>query len=133
MPRSALFVIDVQHESAGDPATRIPHHERIRAAGAEVLSAARHIIDAYRDRDRESPSIVVFVQHEEPAGEGTLVRDSEAWRLVFEPREGVKEEVLVAKTTRTWDSASRSSLVAQEIGMLTLRQRIRLSRIRIWR
>lgn len=100
MPRSALFVVDIQRDLALDPKTRIPHAERICAAGDKILVAARDIIDSYRTKDHESPSIIVFVQHEERPEQGSLVRDSEPWKLVFEPREGVQEEILVGKTTR---------------------------------
>ncbi|KAJ4386594.1 hypothetical protein N0V93_009492 [Gnomoniopsis smithogilvyi] len=100
MPRSALFVVDIQRELAQDPKTRIPHAERVCFAGDKILVAARAIIDSYRQRTQESPSIIVFVQHEERPEEGTLVRDTEPWKLVFEPREGVTEEILVHKTTR---------------------------------
>lgn len=100
MTRSALFVIDIQRELAQDPKTQIPHADRIRSAGEKILSAARGIVDEYRTTQRQSPSIIVFVQHEEEPDEGTLVRDTEPWRLVFEPRDGVQEERLVAKTKR---------------------------------
>lgn len=76
MPRSALFVIDIQRELAQDPKTRIPHAERLCSAGEKIIAAARDIIDEYRNQSRESPSIIVFIQHEEKAGEGTLVRDT---------------------------------------------------------
>ncbi|KUI56054.1 Streptothricin hydrolase [Cytospora mali] len=100
MPRSALFVIDIQRELAQDPKTRIPHAERVCSAGEKILSVARGIIDTYRSSEQQSPSTIVVVQHEERPEDGTLVRDTEPWRLVFEPRDGVREEVLVAKTTR---------------------------------
>lgn len=100
MPRSALFVVDIQRDLALDPKTSIPHAERIRTAGDKILVAARDIIDSYRNTNQESPSIIVFVQHEEKPEQGTLVRDTEPWKLVFEPREGVKEEILVAKNMR---------------------------------
>lgn len=102
MPRSALFVVDIQRELAQDPKTRIPHAERIRAAGDKILVTARDIIDSHRNKAQESPSIIVFVQHEEKPEQGNLVRDTEPWKLVFEPREGVKEEILVSKTTRKY-------------------------------
>ncbi|KAI3390242.1 hypothetical protein diail_11127, partial [Diaporthe ilicicola] len=100
MSRSALFVIDIQRELAHDPKTRIPHADRICSAGGKILESARDIIDQYRTTQKQSPSIIVFVQHEEKPEEGTLVRDTDPWKLVFEPREGVQEERLVAKTTR---------------------------------
>ena len=102
MPRSALFVIDIQRELAHDPETRVPHADRICSAGEKILSAARGIIDQYRETQKQSPSVIIFVQHEEKPDDGTLVRDTEPWRLVFEPREGVEEERLVAKTTRKY-------------------------------
>lgn len=104
MPRSALFVIDMQRELAQDPKTCIPHAERLCSNAGNIIVAARNIIDPYRYEDQQSPSIIVFVQHEEGPGEGTLVRDTEPWKLVFEPREDVKEEMLVAKTTREDDT-----------------------------
>lgn len=100
MPRSALFVIDIQRELAHDPKTRIPHAERVCSASERILSAARGIIDAYRCREQQSPSIIVVVQHEEEPAKGNLVRGTEPWRLMFEPRDGVQEEVLIAKKTR---------------------------------
>lgn len=100
MTRSALFVIDIQRELADDPKTQIPHTDRIRSAGDKILLAARDIIDQYRTAQKKSPSVIVFVQHEEKPEQGTLVRDAEPWKLVFEPRSGVQEERLVAKTTR---------------------------------
>lgn len=100
MPRSALFVIDIQRELAQDPKTRIPLAAKVCTAGEKILAASRAIIDAYRAKAAESPSIIVFVQHEEKPEDGTLVKDTEPWKLVFEPREGVEEEILVAKTTR---------------------------------
>ncbi|POS81195.1 hypothetical protein DHEL01_v200406 [Diaporthe helianthi] len=100
MTRSALFVIDIQRELADDPKAQIPHADRIRSAGEKILSAARDIVDQYRTAQKQSPSVIVFVQHEETPDRGTLVRDTEPWRLVFEPRRDVQEERLVAKTTQ---------------------------------
>lgn len=100
MSRSALFVVDIQHELAKDPKTKIPHAERVCSAGDKILATARNIIDSYRDSAQPSPSMIVFVQHDEKPEDGTLVKGSEAWKLVYEPRPGVDEEILVAKTTR---------------------------------
>lgn len=97
MSRSALFVVDIQHELALDPKTRIPHAERICSAGEKILTSARGIIDSYRVAGQQSPSIIAIVQHEEEPEGGTLVRGTEPWKLVFEPRDGVKEELLIAK------------------------------------
>jgi nicotinamidase-related amidase len=100
MSRKALFVIDIQHELAGDPQTRVPHAERIHVAGEQILSTARRITDEHLAKNQVSPFIIIFVQHEEPATQGSLVRDTEPWKLVFNPRPGVSQEVLVAKTHR---------------------------------
>lgn len=98
-PRSALFVIDIQNDLATDPKTRIPHADRIKISGEAILMAARSVIDSYRDNNKTSPSIIVFVQHEESPEDGELVKGSEAWELVFSPRAGVDEEMLVGKNT----------------------------------
>lgn len=100
MPRSALFVIDIQRELANDVSTRIPHADRIRAAGDKILTKARSIVDSFREKGEQSPSIIVYVQHEEDPKDGTLLRGTDPWKLVFRPRDGVAEEILVAKTTR---------------------------------
>lgn len=100
MSRSALFVIDIQNELARDPKTRIPHAERICSAGEKILATARGIIDSHRAKGQPSPSTIVFVQHEEKPEDGGLVRGTDPWKLFFEPRQGVKEEILVGKTTR---------------------------------
>ena len=93
---TALFVIDIQNDLATDPGTKIPHSERIRAAGEKILSAAR----AAKDVLQSGPSTIVFVQHEEKPESGPLVRGSEPWKLVFEPHPGASTEQLVAKWTR---------------------------------
>lgn len=98
MSRSALFVIDIQHFLAGDPKTSVPHADELKAAGDEILSTARAIMDGYRSKNELSPLTIVFVQHEAPASEGSLVRGTEPWKLVFNPREGVSEEILLPKT-----------------------------------
>ncbi|CAN8100509.1 unnamed protein product [Discula destructiva] len=120
MPRSALFVIDIQHELAQNPETQIPHAERVCSASDKILTAARSIIDEYRSHDQESPSIIVFVQHEETAKEGALVRDTEPWKLVFEPREGMAEEILVAKATR--DMFESNPKLAEELKSSGIRE-----------
>ncbi|PYI03685.1 hypothetical protein BO78DRAFT_431900 [Aspergillus sclerotiicarbonarius CBS 121057] len=98
--RTALFVIDIQNELAISPETRIPHSERILTASTEILKTARSIIDAHRETSRLSPSVIVFVQHEEgPANGGTLIKGTEPWELCFQPRAGVEEEIYVSKTT----------------------------------
>lgn len=96
MSRSALFVIDIQGELAVDPKTRIPHVECIKpTAGDKILAAARAIIDSFRHKGAQSPSIIVFVYHEDE----TMMEGSDPWRLIFDPRDGVEEEILVAKST----------------------------------
>jgi nicotinamidase-related amidase len=97
MARTALFVIDIQVSLAQNRATEIPHAERIRDAGTQVLERARQSIDAATGvPDLE----IVFVQHEESAEKGDLVKGNEAWELVFKPREKNKWERLVGKDVR---------------------------------
>ncbi|KAK4032706.1 Isochorismatase-like protein [Parachaetomium inaequale] len=96
---TALFVIDIQNDLATDPGTRIPHAARIRAAGDKILSVARAVLDG-RGASPPSPGLIVFVQHEEKPEDGTLVRGSEPWKLVFEPRRDAPEELLISKWTR---------------------------------
>ncbi|ERT02747.1 isochorismatase [Sporothrix schenckii 1099-18] len=104
--RTALFVIDVQAEMARDPATQIPHADRVVKAGETILQAARRAItngsastSASSSSSKDTtPSLIVIVQHEEP--NGTLLRGSDAWQLVLPPRLGVETEILVAKTTQ---------------------------------
>lgn len=93
---TALFVIDIQNDLATDPQTRVPHAERIGTAGDKILATARAIL---RGKTENPPTIIVFVQHEEAPESGSLVRDSEPWKLVFEPQED-GAEILVSKTTR---------------------------------
>ncbi|KAL2135122.1 hypothetical protein VTI74DRAFT_9715 [Chaetomium olivicolor] len=97
---TALFVIDIQNDLAGCAETQIPHTARIIEAGNRILATARKCLDAYRGKGGYPPAIIVFVQHEEKPEEGTLTRGSDPWKLVFEPRDGVEEELLVAKWTR---------------------------------
>jgi nicotinamidase-related amidase len=92
---TALFVIDIQHDLVGDPSTEIPHAARIKEAGSCILSTVRQL-----NTDSERPTLVVFVQHEEPPESGSLVRGSDAWKLAFDPLPGQEHEILVSKTTR---------------------------------
>ncbi|KAH7318395.1 Isochorismatase-like protein [Stachybotrys elegans] len=92
---TAVFVIDIQHDLLGDSQTEIPYAARIKDAGTQILSAVRQL-----NASSQKPSLVVFVQHEEPAESGSLVRGSEAWQLVFPPQSGLDHEILVSKTTR---------------------------------
>ncbi|KAL1797059.1 hypothetical protein ACET3X_005599 [Alternaria dauci] len=100
MPRTALFVIDVQAELAQNATTEIPHAERIRAAGSSILQRARSAIDSASKQGRVSELEIVFVQHEEGAEKGALVRGSKAWELVFQPRDDDRWERLVSKDVR---------------------------------
>lgn len=100
---TALFVIDIQNDLVTDPKTRVPHSERIRAAGVKILATARRARTALASQDSKPaphPSIIVFVQHEEKPEDGPLVRDSESWKLVFEPDECAPWERRVHKWTR---------------------------------
>lgn len=101
MPRTALFVIDIQNELAGDPQTEVPSASRIRAAGEHILAASRALAAAADPKP--NAALTVFVQHEEsPESGGSLVRGAEPWKLVFPPRDGAPDEILVSKTTRTF-------------------------------
>jgi len=102
MPRTALFVIDIQVELAQNPPTEIPHAERIRGAGTTILQKARQAIDSACDEGRVADIEIVFVQHEEVAEKGNLVRGSKAWELVFKPRDDNRWERLVEKDVREY-------------------------------
>jgi hypothetical protein len=99
MPRSALFVVDIQDELGGDPATRVPHSDRIRQAGTELLGKARKAVDHARQQSKEPDLTLIFVQHEELPPD-TLVKGTKAWELLFPPKADDENELLVAKTTR---------------------------------
>jgi len=97
MPRTSLFVIDIQVDLAQDATTEIPHAARILEAGTSVLARARQAIDAACG----VPDVqIVFVQHEESAEKGPLVKGSKPWDLVFKPRDDNAWERLVAKDVR---------------------------------
>ncbi|KAM3560481.1 hypothetical protein MY1884_002931 [Beauveria asiatica] len=104
MPRTALFVIDIQNELAAHPQTEVPGAARIRAAGSQILRSSRALADAAAAAtppdQQQKPALTVFVQHEEKPESGTLVRGAEPWKLVFPPREDAADEILIAKTTR---------------------------------
>ncbi|KAF2502998.1 Isochorismatase hydrolase [Lophium mytilinum] len=100
MPRTALFVIDIQRDLALDSLTEIPAAARIRDAGASILAATRAKIDAAREQSKDSDFTVVFVQHEEKPEDGVMIKGSVPWELVFKPIEGATEERLVAKSVR---------------------------------
>lgn len=94
MGRTALFVIDIQNEMAGNAKTEIPTADRIREAGTKILETSRGLVAP----SGTQPALIVFVQHEEKPENGSLVRGTEPWKLVFNPNEGAKDEILVAKT-----------------------------------
>jgi len=98
-PTAALFFIDIQKGIADDPEHEIPAAARIRRAGAKILEAARWMLDTRRvdEFSKAQPALIVFIQHEEPPEDGPLNRGSELWKLVFEPRDDVREEWLVQK------------------------------------
>ena len=100
MPRTALFAIDIQVELAQNAATEIPHADRIREAGTSILQRARRAIDTACEEGRVPDMEIVFVQHEESAEKGDLVRGSRAWELVFKPRDDNKWERLAEKDVR---------------------------------
>jgi nicotinamidase-related amidase len=98
-PRSALFVIDIQNDLAGNPETQIPHTDRIRSSADKVIACARRLNDSARAKQSPVPYLIVFVQHEEDPASGPLVRGTRPWELVFEPRPDDPDEKLVAKST----------------------------------
>jgi nicotinamidase-related amidase len=100
MPRTALFVVDIQAELAQDPTTEIPHAERIRHAGAQILARSRAAIEQSRTLDQQPGLEIVIVQHEDRPGAGTLAKGSRPWALVFEPRGGDGAERVVSKQVR---------------------------------
>lgn len=81
-----------------DPETSVQHAAELNVAASTILSTVRRIIDEFRQKKELSPFLIVFVQHEESPSQGSLVRDTEPWKLVYEPREDVDEEILVHKT-----------------------------------
>ncbi|KAF4483480.1 KGD2-2-oxoglutarate dehydrogenase complex E2 component [Fusarium agapanthi] len=93
VPVSALFVIDIQKDLASDDKTEVPHAERIRDAGEQILEVARGIA-------ADPKPIILFVQHEEPPESGPLVKGSKPWELVFENDPNNTRELLVSKIQR---------------------------------
>lgn len=100
MTRTAFFVIDIQVGLAQNATTEIPHADRIREVGTRILQRACQIIDSAIERGRVPDLEIVFVQHEEVAEKGTLVKGSKPWELVFEPRDNNRWERLVSKDIR---------------------------------
>jgi nicotinamidase-related amidase len=100
MARTALFVIDIQVELAQDATTEIPHAEQIRGAGTRILQKARQAIDSASEHGKVPDLGIVFVQHEEVAEKGPLVKGSKPWELVFKPRDNNEWEKLVSKNVR---------------------------------
>ena len=97
MAKTALFVIDIQDEMALNPDTRIPHATRIRDAGDALIRRARKHVDQARSNGEDPSLELVFVQHDEI--DGTLLKGSKPWELVFSPRAANDQERLVAKQT----------------------------------
>jgi nicotinamidase-related amidase len=108
MSRTALFVIDIQHDLALDRENRIPHADRVLSAAEKVIASTRRQLDAGRAETPESPSrpLLVFVQHSEDPSSGSLVKGSKPWELVFQPREGDGDEILVGKVTSEFNCAA---------------------------
>ena len=97
MGRTALFVIDIQADLAQDPRTEIPHAARIRDVGTVILSKARTAIDNELSRGLDASLSIIIVQHHETPENGSLVKGSKPWELVFKPRN--EAERVVEKTT----------------------------------
>jgi hypothetical protein len=100
MSRTAIFVIDIQVELAQNATTEIPHAGRIRGAGTRILQRARQVIDSASEYGRVPDLEIVFVQHQEVAEKGPLVKGSKPWELVFKPRDNNRWERLVSKDIR---------------------------------
>ncbi|KAG5774234.1 hypothetical protein H9Q72_000302 [Fusarium xylarioides] len=83
----------VKKDLASDDKTEIPHAERIRDAGEQILEVARGIA-------ADPKPIIVFVQHEESPESGPLVKGSKPWELVFENDPYNPRELLVSKNQR---------------------------------
>ncbi|KAF4334543.1 isochorismatase hydrolase [Fusarium beomiforme] len=92
-PVSALFVIDIQKDLASNAENEIPHAERIRNAGEQILHVARSV-------PSDPKPIIVFVQHEESPESGPLVKGSKPWELVFKNDPSNTRELLVFKNQR---------------------------------
>ncbi|KAL2146381.1 hypothetical protein VTI28DRAFT_4134 [Corynascus sepedonium] len=97
---AALFVIDIQNDLATDPSSKIPHASRIRSSGEKIISAARTALQTQKNNTAFRLKSIIFVQHEEGPENGTLVRGSDPWKLVFEPIPGEATERVVPKWTR---------------------------------
>jgi nicotinamidase-related amidase len=98
MPKTALFVIDIQVDLADNTSSQIPHASRVRDAAAAILAKARNQINSARTNGENLPAIIVFVQHEERPDQGSLVKGSPLWELVFKPRKDDDAERVVSKT-----------------------------------
>ncbi|GLA56731.1 hypothetical protein AtubIFM54640_000389 [Aspergillus tubingensis] len=96
MPRTAIFVIDIQNHIAVDPTSLVPQADRVIRASEEILQTARSIKDS---NEKSNSPLIVFIQHEESANDGALVKGTGPWGLVFNPRADVEGEILVAKKT----------------------------------
>jgi nicotinamidase-related amidase len=88
MPHTALFVVDIQAGLADDSKTQITHAERIRHVGQAILSKARAITKKALTNGTDIGLRIVFVQHHETGEEeGSLLKGSKAWELVFKPQD----------------------------------------------
>jgi len=97
MPKTALFVIDIQDDLAGEGNPNAsPYAARVRAAGTEILKRARAAVDDAEKQKSASPLDLIFVQHDDT--EGPLIRGLDSWKLVFEPDKSRTTERLVSKT-----------------------------------
>ena len=100
MSRTALFVIDIQHALALDSKTAVPHAALVIDSSTAILNKARAHIDSARERSKVLDLEIIVVQHEDTPDRGNLQRGSQAWELVFPPRDGDGNERLVGKDVR---------------------------------
>ena len=110
MPRTALFVIDIQQALALSTTTSIPHASRILNAGPSILAKVRAAIDTTRSQGLNPDLEIVIVQHEETPDKGALQRGSKEWELVFPPRANDEYERLASKNVRTSPLSLMTSL-----------------------
>jgi len=129
-PIPALFVIDIQKGIATDPATRIPHADRVLANAEKLITAFRENCidlprirqDPYADKSEPPPGVIIIVQHTDlqPGIGPFLQRDTEPWELVFQPRPkelGVTEFVIHKTTRDAFESPGNEDLAEKLKGL----------------
>lgn len=93
MPRTALFVIDIQVGMAQDLEHEVPHAARIREAGRAILQKARTAINSARLQHLDPSLGIIIVQHYEKDETELLVKGKREWELVFKPENETEKVV----------------------------------------